>query len=281
MRNRSVVALAVLLLVGAASAAQAKSAFQQIAEFAVPEANQGIGVDDKYFYAVDNQAIGKYDKKTGRRVAKWEGPKGGPIVHLDSAMLLDGKIYCAHSNWNEWPMTSSVEIWDAETMQHLGNHSFGINWGSLTWVDFYNGHWWATFANYDVPYGPNKTPYGYKAATQMVKFSADFKYVESWVLPKAILDKFESMSNSGGSWGPDGYLYLSGHDPAEVYKMRLPKAGSVLELVEVIPMNIRGQGIAWDRSERGVIYGIVRATSAEKAAGGTHKVTVFRLVTAP
>ena len=41
----------------------------------------------------------------------------------------------------------------------------------------------------------------------MVKFTADFKYVESWVLPKSILDKFESMGNSGGSWGPDGYLY--------------------------------------------------------------------------
>jgi len=108
---------------------------------------------------------------------------------------------------------------------------------------------------------------------------ADFKYVESWVLPKAILDKFEAMSNSGGSWGPDGFLYLTGHDPAD--KMRLPKAGSVLELVEVIPMNIRGQGIAWDRTDRGVIYGIIRATNKEKAAGGNHKVTIFRLIDAP
>lgn len=281
MGKRLISVFAVLLLVGAVGHAQAGSALQQTAEFAIPEANQGVGVDDKYFYAVDNQTIAKYDKKTGKFVAKWEGPKDGPIIHLDSALLMDGKIYCAHSNWNEWPMTSSMEVWDAETMQHIGNHSFGINWGSLTWVDFYNGHWWMTFANYDMPYGPNKTPYGYKAATQMVKFTADFKYAESWVLPKAILDKFESMSNSGGSWGPDGFLYLTGHDPAELYKMRLPKAGSVLELVEVIPMNIRGQGIAWDRSDRGVIYGIVRATSKEKAAGGTHKVTVFRLVTAP
>ena len=253
------------------------ASLEQIAEFAVPEANQGVGVDDRYFYAVDNQAIAKYDKKTGKLVNKWQGPKSGPIVHLDSALLMDGKIYCAHSNYNEWPMTSSLEIWDAATMQHIGNHSFGINWGSLTWVDFYNGHWWMTFANYDVPYGPDKTPYGYKAATQMVKFTADFKYAESWVLPKSILEKFESMSNSGGSWGPDGYLYLSGHDPAEVYKMRLPSAGSVLELVETIPMNIRGQGIAWDRSDRGVIYGIIRATAKEKAAGGSHKVTAFRL----
>jgi hypothetical protein len=96
-------------------------------------------------------------------------------------------------------------------------------------------------------------------------------------VPKAILDKFESMSKSGGSWGPDGFLYLSGHDPAEIYKMRLPKAGSVLELVDTLPMNIRGQGIAWDRSDRGVVYGIIRATAKEKAAGGNHKVTVFRL----
>lgn len=32
--------------------------------------------------------------------------------------------------------------------------------------------------------------------------------------------------------------------------------GSVLELVKIVPINIFGQGIAWDRSEAGVIYGI-------------------------
>lgn len=63
--------------------------------------------------------------------------------------------------------------------------------------------------------------------------------------------------------------------------MRLPKAGSVLELVETVPMNIRGQGIAWDRSDRGVIFGIIRATAKERADGGSHKVTVFRLVETP
>ena len=81
--------------------------------------------------------------------------------------------------------------------------------------------------------------------------------------------------------GPDGYLYLTGHDPAELYRMRLPKSGSVLELVDTIPMNIRGQGIAWDRSQPGVIYGIIRATVKERALGGNHKVTVFRLVEKP
>jgi hypothetical protein len=273
--------LCAALVLGGAIAAHAKTTLEQIGEYDVKEANQGVGVDDRHFYAVDNQTIGKYDKKTGKLVKKWEGGKKGPILHLDSAMLMNGKLYAAHSNYPDWPMTSSLEIFDPETMQHIATHSFGIQWGSLTWVDWHDGHWWMTFANYDKPYGPDKTPYGRKATTQMVKFTPDFRMAEAWVLPKELLDRFEDMSNSGGSWGPDGFLYLTGHDPAELYRMRLPKAGSVLEVVDIIPMNVRGQGIAWDRSQPGVIYGIVRATAKERATGGGHKVTVFRMVDKP
>jgi hypothetical protein len=32
------------------------------------------------FYAVDNQTIGKYEKKTGKLVKKWIGDKKGPIL---------------------------------------------------------------------------------------------------------------------------------------------------------------------------------------------------------
>jgi len=261
----------------AALSVLAKPVLEQVGEYPIPEANQGVGVDDKHFYAVDNQTIGKYDKRSGKLVKKWTGDKKGPVLHLDSALVMDGKVYAAHSNYPEWPMTSSLEIFDAETLQPVGSHSFGIQFGSLTWVDWKDGHWWMTFANYDRPLGPGKTPYGHKANTLMVKFTPDFRMVESWTLPKALLDRFEDMSNSGGSWGPDGFLYLTGHDPAELYRVRLPKSGSVLEVVDIIPMNIRGQGIAWDRSQPGVIYGIIRATAAEKAAGGQHKVTVFKL----
>ena len=233
-------------------------------------------MDEHYFYAIDNRIVAKYEKQTGKLISKWEGEKDGPIIHLDSAAVFDGKIYCAHSNWSEWPMTSSIEIWDAKTMEHIGNHSFGIHWGSATWVDWHEGHWWVAFANYDRPYGPNGTPYGHKICTTIVKFTDNWHWLEAWTLPKKILDRLEDMSNSGGSWGPDGFLYLSGHDPAEVYKCRLPKAGSVIELVEIIPLNIRGQGIAWDRSEPGVLYGIIRATKQEREKGETHKVIVSK-----
>jgi hypothetical protein len=40
---------------------------------------------------VDNQAIGKYDKTTGKLVKKWQGDKKGPFLDLDSAMVMDGK----------------------------------------------------------------------------------------------------------------------------------------------------------------------------------------------
>jgi len=177
--------------------ASAKPTLEQIGEFTIKEANQAVGVDDKHFYAVDNQVIGKYEKATGKLVSRYEGPKAGPILHLDSAMLKDGKIYAAHSNYPEWPMTSSLEIFDAATMKHVGTHSFGIQWGSLTWVDWKDGYWWMTFANYDRLLGPNKTPYGHKANTLMVKFTPDFRVVETWTLPKALLDRFESHELPG------------------------------------------------------------------------------------
>jgi hypothetical protein len=263
---------------GLAAACDAATSFEQIAELAVPEANQGIGVDERYFYAVDNQTIAKYDKATAKLVEKWQGPRDGSIVHLDGAMLMDGKLYAAHSNYPGWPMTSSVEIFDADTLEHVGTHSFGVRWGSLTWVDWHDDHWWMTFANYDQRIGPGQTPYGGKANTVVIEMTEGFEPVRSWALPKEVLDRFENMSNSGGSWGPDGFLYLSGHDPAEVYKMTLPEAGSVLKLVEIVPLNIRGQGIAWDRSEPGVIYGIIRATALERAAGTGNRVTVSRMI---
>ena len=59
-----------------------------------------------------------------------------------------------------------------------------------------------------------------------------------------------------------------------MYKCRIPEMGSVIDLVEIIPLDIRGQGIAWDRSEPKTIYGMIRATKDERAAGKTHKVTV-------
>jgi hypothetical protein len=230
-----------------------------IQRFQIKEARQGVGVDAEAFYAVDNSVIAKYGKKTGALIAKWEGGADSPAIHLDSAAVVDGKLYAAHSNYPAWPMTSSVEIWDAATMKHIESHSLGIERGSLTWLDRdANGVWWGTFANYNRVFDKSPIAYGNKFNTQLVRFDADWRVAEAWLFPAALLEKFDDMSNSGGAWGPDGKLYVTGHDNAELYVMELPSIGSELAWVGTIPVAIGGQGFAFDHSQPGVIYGIIR-----------------------
>jgi hypothetical protein len=111
--------------------------------------------------------------------------------------------------------------------------------------------------------------------TTLVKFDEDWQVAESWIFPMELIEKFEHMSNSGGSWGPDGHLYVSGHDLPEIYRLRFPEVGSILEVAESIPLNIRGQGIAWDHSNPGILYGIIRATDEEEELGISNKAVVF------
>lgn len=231
-----------------------------VESYEIPEINQGIGVDAEHFYAIDNTSIAKFTKDTREKIAERDYEDIGAI-HFDSAAVVDGKIYVAHSNYSTWPMTSSLEIFDAATLDHLDSYSFGIQLGSFTWVDQApDGSWWGGFANYNRVFDKSQFAYGNKYTTQVVRFTADWEVAEQYVIPDPVVEKFEDMSNSGGSWGPDGNLYLSGHDPAEAYVMQLPEIGSTLKWIGTVPLAIAGQGIAWDRSQPDVLYGFVRST---------------------
>ncbi|WP_295802225.1 hypothetical protein [uncultured Microbulbifer sp.] len=224
---------------------------QQISTF---DARQGVAVDRQYFYAVNNFRITKHARDSGEPLLQWDGESDetGPLVHLDSGMVWQGKLYAAHSNYPQWPMTSSVEVWDTETMQHQASYSFGIALGSLTWVDRHGGYWWAGFGNYDKIQKGQSHPYGDTGNTRVVKLDDQFRVLEQWTIPEGILQRLRPMSNSGGSWGPDNLLYLTGHDHPEIYVMQLPRHGTELEwLATVSAPEIHGQGIAWDRSSVG------------------------------
>jgi hypothetical protein len=241
-----------LLLVTTSSGADEVPVYdaELVQQFDASNARQGVAVDAGHFYAVNNFAIAKHDKSTGTDVAHWAGrAEGDPLTHLDSLMEFEGRLYASHSNYPVFPMTSSVEIWDAATMQHVASHSFGIDRGSLTWLDRHAGFWWAAFANYDKVQRGQTVPYGLTNSTQVVKLDDDFKVLQAWTLPLQILDRMRPMSNSGGAWGPDSLLYLTGHDHAEIYVMQIPQAGSTLTwLATVKNPALSGQGIAWDRS---------------------------------
>src|SRR5687767_7298498 len=70
--------------------------YTELRRYKAPEAGQGVAVDREFFYAVNNHTIGKYRKDSGERVALWEGGKGGEIIHLNSASVVDGRLYTVH-----------------------------------------------------------------------------------------------------------------------------------------------------------------------------------------
>lgn len=225
---------------------------EELRRFKADEAHQGVAVDAEHFYAITNAAIGKYRRDTGERVRGWKEADGGHIKHLNAGLILDGKLWCAHSNYPEMPMKSSVEVWDPKTMQHLESIDLTFAGGSLTWVDRRDGEWFACFAQYA------KT--GDPARTRVLRFDAQWKKTGELGFPPEMIAKFGKNSSSGGSFGPDGHLFITGHDAQELYVLDVPAKGDLLSWGGALPISAHGQAFAWDRSETGVLYSIDRKT---------------------
>ncbi|MBM3844510.1 MAG: hypothetical protein FJ397_14835, partial [Verrucomicrobia bacterium] len=112
-------------------------------------ANQGVAVDADHFYGIGNFVVGKYDKRTGERVAEWVGLRGGATIHLNGGLIQDGLLVLAHSNFPQVPMMSSLEFFDPRTLTPVRSLSLGLRPGSLTWAERRDGFWWACFAHYN------------------------------------------------------------------------------------------------------------------------------------
>jgi hypothetical protein len=80
----------------------------------------------------------------------------------------------------------------------------------------------------------------------------------AWMFPPEVLARFKPRSSSGGAWGPDHRLYVTGHDHPELYVLELPRMGNELKYVATIPVAIEGQAIAFDRGRPGMLFGITR-----------------------
>lgn len=236
-----------LFLLGMSLFAQKAS---ELSRFDAPNATQAVAVDSLYVYAISNSKIVKHRKSDGSVVKEYQGP----FKHLNGGIILDGKLYCANSNYPETPMTSSLEIFDPETLTHIGSHSFGLYVGSFTWIDRYQGDWCLMFVHYD-----NYAQEGNKgvAYSALIRTDEQFRQKGGWMLPKTLIDRLRPESISGGSFEGD-LLYLSPHHHEEVYVCRLPKMGYELELLHTIPVPFQGQGLAWDRYQPGVLWGMHR-----------------------
>lgn len=227
---------------------------EEEARFPAPEARQGVAVDDRYIYVIGNQTVGKYDKHSFGRLAQWSDTEEGQITHFNAGVVFEGRLLLAHSNYPEVPMTGSVEFFDPVALRPTDSHSFGAYFGSVTWVLPYEDGWLVCFAHYgNRAAEPNRDP----TWTNLVRFDSQWRRTGGWVFPKALFAHIGSgYTLSGGAVGPEGLLYVSGHDAPELHVLRFPEQGSEMQWLGSIPMPAEGQAFAWDREQPGRFYGI-------------------------
>jgi hypothetical protein len=224
--------------------------------FDAAEADQGVAADTSHFYAVGNTIIAKYAIASGSRAGQWEGPRNGLIRHLNSCLADAGRIWCANSNYSQTPMGSSIEIFDAATLRHADSRSLGmLDEGSLTWFDRYRGGWIAGFAHYDANGG---VPFKDHRFSSVVTFDAEWRRTGGWLFPASVLDRMAPYAASGGAIGPDGFLYLLGHDRPEMYVVARQPMGPTLIHVATIALEAEGQAFSWAQDGSRTVFAIDR-----------------------
>jgi hypothetical protein len=224
--------------------------------YEAPEANQGVAAGLAHFFVVDNSTLAKYEIHTGQLIDRWVGAPKGPIRHMNSCLVDAGRIWCANSNYPETPMASSIEVFDPISLEHVSSVSLGMrDEGSLTWFDRYHTGWIAGFSHYDKNGG---VPFKDHSFSSVVTFDREWRRTGGWLLPDSTLERMAPYASSGGAIGPDGFLYLLGHDRPELYVVGRPEMGPVLTHVATIAIEAEGQAFSWAKNSRRVIYTIDR-----------------------
>jgi len=229
--------------------------YEAVRTFRCPSATQGVAVDENSFYAISNRTITKYSLE-GDSLTVWHEEDPELIKHFDGGIVVDGFLYCSHSNFPEVPMASSIEIFDTEDLTHVRTISLGIDSGSCTWVVRGDGCWYVGFAHYDRSGGSAGGEVLKDASwTQIVQYDDQWRRVQGWILPKDLIEQLRPFSISGCLF-IDGRFYCTGHDAKKLFVLQFPPYGMRMQLVETIDIPFKGQGIAIDR--KGNLWGIDR-----------------------
>ncbi len=233
---------ALVLLIGLVADAESKLTLKPgwKAESSIKSehATQAAAADEKRAFAVSSTTVAMYDRATGKLVAT----STGNAVHLNSAFLMDGKVYCAHSNYPKKPETSEIRVYDPATNKLTVFHEFKDPPGSIVWNVHDGKHWWCCFAHYGAD----------NAKTLLIRYGDGFKEEQRWSFPKAVVDDWDKMSASGGIWDGDTLL-VTHHHYKVLYRLKVPKKGKELELVEALACPFPGQGIATDPKSGGLV----------------------------
>jgi hypothetical protein len=235
-----------LIAIVIASSCFAEEAYVEKSSVTSPHATQAAAADSEFIYAVSSKIIAKLDRSTGKELAI----STGDASHLNSALLLEGKLYAAHSNFPQKPEQSDIRVLDPATMKLEIFHRFMNPPGSLTWAIKREGSWWCHFAGYGTE----------KKKSCLVRFDAGWKETGRWSYPEELMKDWGLMSLSGGIWEGD-VLLATGHDKKVIYRLKVPAGGDLVEWLGSIPSPFPGQGIAMDPKGGGLV-GIDRGRKA-------------------
>lgn len=224
-------------LVGA-SLCLAGESYVEVAAMASSHATQAAAADKEFVYAVSSTGIAKHNRAT----EEWLAVSTGSAVHFNSALLMDGALYAAHSNFPIKPEQGEIWVMDTQTMKLQVLHRFESPPGSLTWAVKHEENWWCHFAHYG------------KDNRQSALVRYDEKWCETgrWDYPPELIKEWGQMSLSGGIW-QDGNLLTTGHDKKSIYRLRIPEHGKTLRWVATLPSPFPGQGIAIDLKTGGLV----------------------------
>lgn len=220
------------------------------------DAGQGVASAGRYVYAIDNHVIARIDPKTAKVKARWDGDPA-KFKHINSCTVDESVLICAASNYPNVPMEGMIERFDARSLTHIATQQLADVPGSLTWTMRHDGAWWACFANYD---GRGGVPGRDHRFTTLVRYDDRWREQARWTFPDTVLERMAPRSASGGAWGADGLLYVTGHDRPELYALRVPASGGVLDHVATIAIPTDGQAIAWDARDPRLLWSIERHT---------------------
>jgi outer membrane protein assembly factor BamB len=93
-----------------------------------------------------------------------------------------------------------------------------------------------------------------------VEFDDEWRRLKAWTFPEEMVERFGDYSSSGGAFGPDGRLYITGHDHKELYVLSFPKGGSEFIWLDTIAIESEGQAFRWDPGHPWTLYSIVKGT---------------------
>jgi hypothetical protein len=161
-------------------------------------------------------------------------------------------------------MASSIEVYDTDSMDHVQSLSLGVlEEGSLTWFDHLGDGWIAGFAHYDEGGGLEYKDHSFAS---IVRYDSSWRRQGGWMIPETVIERMKPYAASGGALGPDGLLYLTGHDRPEMYVLAAPTMGPKLIHVATIAIDIEGQAFAFDKSAAiPTVWGISRPNREVRA----------------